>query len=125
MTNRFSGAPKGSFTSGRRIGSSWPPSTPSGLGENRTPPGWAPCRLLGRLEAQPSVIQLGENSCMMPTRGPGAGRGQPQPLSLLELSELPGVQGLAQEHTVNGEAPGGSERLLPGSWWSAQARADL
>ena len=37
-----------------------PPSAPSGLGGSRTPPGWAPCQLLGWLEVQLGAIQLGE-----------------------------------------------------------------
>ena len=40
-----------------------------------------------------------------PWDGPGWGRGQPQPLSLVELGEVPGVQHLVQEYTVNLEVP--------------------
>lgn len=59
MTDRFSRSP-GQQHLRQRVGHSRPPSTPSGLGGSRTPPGWAPCQLLGRLEVQLGVIQLGE-----------------------------------------------------------------
>lgn len=59
MTDRFSRSP-GQQHLRQRVGHSQPPSTPSGLGGSRTPPGWAPCQLLGRLEVQLGVIQLGE-----------------------------------------------------------------
>ena len=40
-----------------------------------------------------------------PWDGPGWGHGQPQPLNLVELGEVPGVQHLVQEYTVNLEVP--------------------
>lgn len=58
-THRFSRSP-GQQHLGQRVGHSRPPSTPSGLGGSQTPPDWAPCQLLGRLEVRLGAIQLSE-----------------------------------------------------------------